>query len=466
MTLPARPALGSWVLVAAMTAAAYLVHLAVLCAAIALAWYFDAWPFLLIAVSGAVFLGAEAIVGRHVPGFTLRPSEEPELATLIAGVADRQGFDQTLVVRVMPVPGARLGHERVEGRRTHVLDLGWPTVTMMTAAELAAVVSHELAHHRDLATVRGRMMLTARNRLIDAWSVPLLSTALLRRTRAATVATELAADADSATTMGTPTVASALLRTAEIEELFGTLVDHWCEVMTDADEYPEDLYTCARLALDDPDVIAWTRMNHDLEPQTEDPEDTHPSVRERLIRLGTKSDVERVAGEPVRVRQGDDIDRWCLEEIFELRESELRPAPIRASRPGRFDFDPEPALSDLREATGERDTRSSLLRVVERIDDDTWRELARRLSPELEDLPPDQLAQAEIAMLVNCVGTALIAPLVAAGWGRANPWLNQILAPPEGGRVNIYAEVEAALGEHDGDRVRRLVDAVDLGGTV
>ncbi|MDQ3157945.1 MAG: M48 family metallopeptidase [Actinomycetota bacterium] len=458
-----RGAVREWLLIVAMTLCSHVLFIAGAAIAVGLAWYFDLWPFLLIGIAGVIAVGAESIMDRRAPGYTLRPQDEPELTSLIQRVAGLQGFDHRLIVRVVPEPGASLGYERVEGRLAYVLELGWPMLTLMSEPELSALMSHELAHIEQLSAVRGRLGVSSRNRLAEAWEIPVVTGALLSMSRDETVDTEHTADQVSAATFGSEHVASALIRTAEIDGAFETLAEDWCDVMTDVGEYPADIYECVRLALDDPEVQAWLAMNHEREPQFPDPGDTHPTIRQRISDLGLADIAVRVAGDPAHVRQAAQIEQWCLEETFELGETGLRPGSIRTSPLGRFDYDPHQALADIREATNQRETPRALHLAAERITDGSWRRLAAELAPDLEEAPAEFRGEAEEAVIINCLGTALISPLVAAGWTRANPWLNQILESPEGGRVNVFQEVELAVAESNGERVHRLVAAAQLG---
>jgi len=450
-------------LIVSMTLCSHILFIATSAVAVGLARYFDMWPILLIGIAGVIAVGAESIMDRRAPGYTLRPQDEPELTSLIQRVAGLQGFDHRLIVRVIPEPGASLAYERVEGRPAFVLDLGWPMLTLMSESELAAMISHELAHVEQLSTARGRMLVSSRNRLAEAWEIPVVTGALLSKSRDETVDREHSADQLSAATFGNEHVASALLRTSEIDSAFEMLVEQWCEVMTDVGEYPVDVYECLKLALDDPEVQTWLSINHEREPQFPDPSDTHPTIRQRIAGLGLAEVAVRLASEPVRVRQSAQIEQWCLEETFEPEATGLRLGSVRTSPLGRFDYDPHQALADLREASEQRETPRALHLAAERITDGSWRRLAAELSPDLEDAPAELRSDAEEAVIVNCLGTALISPLVAAGWTRANPWLNQILESPEGDRVNVFDEVDLALAESDGARVHRLIAAAQLG---
>lgn len=164
------------------------------------------------------------------------------------------------------------------------------------------------------------------------------------------------------------------------------------------------------------------------------------------------------------MRQASEIERWCLDAVYEPHESEFRAGSIRESKPGRFDFDPAEALDAVREATHERFVGKALLKVAELIEVDSWRPFARELNPDLENAPLEHRPSYEKSVVVNCVGTCLITPLVTNGWSRANPWLAQIVEDPAGLRYDIYQEVEDAIDHKDASRLRTLIRAAQLGG--
>lgn len=458
-----RPgALAEWLLIIAMTLCARSLLISICLSSILLALIWEAWPFLLIGAAVILAAVVEAL-RRPARGYPIEEADEPELMALVHGASAALGFDKRLAVRVIPVPDASLSLERIGLARSFVLNLSWQMITAMDVDELSAVVAHELAHEDNLATVRGRALVGARNRLADSLPVPGVSQALLAASREHAIGTETTADSAAAAIFGAEVVIDALLRTVAIESLFDTLVDHWCDVMADVGEYPSDVYDCASRALEDPEVMEWLIEGNNQAPQLEDPSDSHPSVQARIEALGGMPAIRRTRGEPVRIRHGEKIVAWCHDEIFEPKKSELRPGSIASSPPGRFDWDPNGALADLRDAVDETDTRTALTKVAGIIDAGTWREFAAKLDPDLLEAPTELRAHAEEAVVVNCVGTALIGTLIGAGWRRANPWLNQILESPEGERVDVFQRVDDAIGSQDTSGMRVLVDAAALG---
>src|SRR5215212_10437641 len=113
------------------------------------------------------------------------------------------------------------------------MELGRPMLAFMSVDELKAVIVHELAHVAHMSTPLDRALTTARHRLEGAWPVPVLSGLLLSATRPLTFERELAADDAAAGALGPRTVVSSLRRTAQIDELFDSLVDLWCGVLVE-----------------------------------------------------------------------------------------------------------------------------------------------------------------------------------------------------------------------------------------
>lgn len=462
MSEPRERPVRDWLLIAAMNLILNWFYVAIAVVAIGLSWYFDAWFLLGLAAFGVLSVAVEEHFDQTSQGMTIRPDDEPELAAIVDRAARAHQIELPLIVRVTPEPTAYLGWERVEGKAAYALHLGWPFISLMSADELASVISHELSHSVDLDTRLSRARVAARNGLAESWNIPVISDALLAATRTGSIESEFAADAAAARMVGAQTVASALVRTNAIERIFETLVEHWSEVMTDEGEYPADLFSCVRLALDDPDVSRWITMNDEQELFVDDPIDSHPPIPERIARLAASA--VRTPGDPIRMRQASEIERWCLDAVYEPHESEFRAGSIRESKPGRFDFDPAEALDAVREATHERFVGKALLKVAELIEVDSWRPFARELNPDLENAPLEHRPSYEKSVVVNCVGTCLITPLVTNGWSRANPWLAQIVEDPAGLRYDIYQEVEDAIDHKDASRLRTLIRAAQLGG--
>lgn len=452
--------------IAAMNLAASVRLLLTLALATALAWYFDVWVPLLLGVAGIAvgLMVARALAGNHGT-FPIEPDHEPELTDLIDKVVARHQSPHKLTVRVIPGPDCSIGHQLIGLRRGLVLYIGWPMLVLMSADEVTAMVMHELAHTGDLGTWRDRARVAARNRLLEARiELPAISKALLRSSREWAFNSEYAADAVSAAAVGPDVAASALLRTAAISEAFSTLVEHWSETMTADGEYPSDLFEAVKAAIDDPHVAEWLNMNATMETQPDDVWETHPTIRERVLHLGASTLTSRIPGPPINIIHGAEIGQWCLETVFDPDNDDLRPASILGSPLGRFDFDPGTALADLKSAAESSDARAALEVAAGHIDAGTWREFTHRLDEGLDDAPSEVRPDAELAAMINCVGTGLIVPLVNGGWRRAHRWLNQIVESPDGDEFNVFQVVEDAIHSGDSTQLRTLIGAAELGG--
>lgn len=462
MTTHHRSAVRVWLLIAAMTVTTHGLLILALIVAVAVAWTFDVWLILGFVAAGLIFLAAERILGSRSSGWIVRPGDEPDLVGLIEGVAASTGFDDALIVRVMPSPDASLGYERVEGTGAFVLELGWPYVSTLSRDQLSAVVAHELTHAGDLRARGDRGLVAARNSLAAAgFAIPIISGLLLLASRTHALDTELAADVAAADAVGPQHVVDALARTAQIDELWDTLVEHWTETMVETGEFPTDVYSCATQALEDPEVVAWLNDNVEREIVLPDPAATHPTRAERIHRVGLSPRALR-HDPAVTIHRRDAIQNWCLRDVFDPDQSGLRPGTIKGSPPGRFDHDPAQALSEIRSIGGDVNTRIAMDHFVDRIENGTWRELAQHLDPDIADLPPEVAGAAEQAIMVSCLGTALIVPLLTAGWHRASPWLNHVVESPEGSRIDVYVVVDQCLRTGDGTTLRTLIASAAL----
>lgn len=463
---PARPnPIKDLVVIAAMNVAASIGKMLVLGVAVGVAWLLDSWvPLLIGLVVLGVGYGVLRIVANQFGALPIDQEYEPALARLVDEAVAQQQFPHRLVLRVVPEPDCSIRHQRVGLRHSFVLDIGWPMLDLMSSDEVRAVVTHELAHVGDLGSWRARARVAARNRLLESTiTLPVITEALLRASSDNCVTSEFAADAVAADSVGAEIAASALLRTAVIDEIFSTLVEHWCEVMAGVDEYPVDLFESVRAAIDDPEVAAWLSRNASKEPEI-DARDSHPTVRDRVSRLGVSPTMTRISGSSVSFRHADEIATWCLQTAFDPEDNDLRPASVLNSPLGRFDFVPDEALAELKAATESPDARAALEAAADHIEAGTWREFTHRLDESLDEAPAAVMSDAELATMVNCVGTGLIVPLVNAGWRRAHRWLNQILEAPDGQLANVFEVVEDAVVSGSTGRLRSVIGSAELGG--
>lgn len=450
-----------WPLVLAMNLVARSLMIVATVAVLAVTWYFGVW-FLL---AGAVAWGVLMLMSPTTPeGLALRADDEPELVALVQRLASQHGMTAPLLLRMGPGNDASLSVRRLRGRIVYVLELGRPMLAFMTVEELSAVIVHELAHSDHLATPLDRALAGARNGLEGAWRVPFLTGLLLAATRPFTLEHEYDADAAAAAALGPSAVVSSLRRTSQIDELFDTVVDHWCGVLVDEGRYPQDLFSAAGLAISDPEVIAWIDANFARE--IDNGEDDYPSIQGRMERLLPGGPHSRIEGSPVGLRNPDRLSAWSLSTVFGLddKDNELTPGLVLDGPAGRFDPDAEQAHAALREATGEQRIHAALHSSADQIEAGTWRLLADRLEPEITDLVDAEREAARSGVLVSCVGTALMVPLAGAGWTRGNRWLPHILVSPDGERIDVLDVVDAAARTGDATRLRPLTDAAALDG--
>lgn len=159
-----------------------------------------------------------------------------------------------------------------------------------------------------------------------------------------------------------------------------------------------------------------------------------------------------------------ELSRWAVTTGFDVEsDDERRPGLIAGSAIGRFDFDPSSAQGDLKAATSEPLLRSALQRVSETIEAGDWQTLAEKLDPELADVPPAIREEAAKTVLVNCVATSLITPLLQAGGSRANRWIQGLVQTRRGDEVNVFLTVETAIEANDATQLRALIDMAEVG---
>lgn len=425
------------------------------------------WVSPWIGLSGLLTLALlEGFPWSKDDAFELTAEDEPALHAMLKSLAERIGVTTPLEVRIVPDVGASIHRRRRRGRSVNVVDLGWPLVTTFSETELSGVLAHELAHERDL---RGshRHVHAARARLAETRRIPLIGSFLLRRTQADLHEREHRADAAAAAVVGASAVAGALHRTMQLEEAFETIVEHWTDVLAEEGEYPSDLFDVLPVTLADPVVLAWLDRGilHSMAFDRLEIEDPHPSYGTRMRRLGVDpAAAERAPGSPVAMSGALEVSRWAVLTGFDVGARDpRRPGLVAGSAAGRFDFDPSDAQGALRAATSEQLLRSALLRVGDTIETGDWRKLADDLDPDLIEVPSDIRDEAAKTILVNCVATSLITPLLHAGGSRANPWIQGLVRTNRGDEVNVFHVVETAIDTRDASQLRALIDMADVG---
>jgi Zn-dependent protease with chaperone function len=467
------PARTAWPLAAALLALAWLPR-AVAGAALltaALLWgagWMIAVPLVLL-VPGLL----RAVSGRErLPGRAVQPADEPELFALVRDVADRVGFREPLLVRVVPVVQASLGRARVAGRRGHVLLLGFPLLRTLTEAQLASVVAHELAHQRlerDRSTAALRF---ARAMLADRVGHrrfrPLrpLAGPLLRASQPAMWRAELTADREAARVAGSEATGQALRRTAVLDAAFEGLGVVWWTALAEEDAYPEDFYAALGTALTDPYVIARAARTAAADDAV-DPYAAadHPPAEQRVAAL--REAVEPAGaygGGPVTLRTGAAIEEWCVRELADAEGRDGESTPVRL-----LDL-PDDRLHALGgtlgqdlllHVTGAKSPRLALAGVLDAVAEGSGQRLARHLEPGLKRLPAAARPAVAEQVLAGAATPALAAVLRASGWQAAGRWLTTVLTAPDGRVVDLHELVTAAVRSGDAGPVRALLAHAD-----
>jgi len=469
-----RPSAGrDWGLIGAMTVSAHPIAFLFGLALIGFSGFVGDWGLLAPPIAWTVFALVAAATSRHpLPGRAIRPANEPELAALVQGVAERLGFRVPLLVRVIPVPDAGLIATKVAGVRVFVLVLGWPLLRVLTAAQLAAVVAHELAHELHIADRRTSRLLAARESLVESMDngvhVPAaVAGKLLRATQRRSWELETAADASSADVAGSTAVRGALERSGLISAAFEIFGERWASSLADDGSYPQDLYDALDAAMGDAHVarlVAAASQAAD-EADTLDPYgiSTHPPLNTRVAAVPERPQSDWDPNQPVPVHDGEAVDRWCVQELVgsEDPSDELRPVRVLDCAPERFDVPVGEANAALVEATGCDSVPAAMAAILEAIADGTWLRLARAIDPEIGSAPPALRAAVGRDVLVGCLGRAVCGGLLDAGWHRSSRWLTSALVNPDGEDVDVRQLIEQALDSADPASLRPLLAASD-----
>ncbi|WP_405732650.1 M48 family metallopeptidase [Streptomyces sp. NBC_00028] len=423
--------------------------------------------FLLIAGFGAV------AASRRLPGRAVRPPEEPELAALVQDVAERLGFREPLLVRVVPDVHASLRRAKVSGIHAYVLVLGLPLLRALTADQLAAVVAHELAHEQHMGHRRTSWLLRSRH-LLGVWLTPRLrplapvAAPLLRATQPRAWRTETDADTDAARVTGTRATTTALERTVLLDAVYSGLGRRWWAALARDDSYPQDFYDALDTAAGDP-YVARRAARVAAELEAVDPYSTadHPPVAARLTALPDTDPATATpyGEEPIPLRTAEALERWCVEQLLAhptARGRGRRPRGKKATRPPRplsLLSLTDDRLHELLDDAGSSPLRSpeALEAALNAVADGTWPRLARRIEPRIRQVP----ASVRRAFARDVLTDALLPPVTealrAAGWTRASRWRTSVLTAPDGTTIDVGDTLTAALDSDDPAPVRALL---------
>ena len=407
---------------------------------------FHAWEFLVPPVAWTVFAVAGSILDRPpLPGVPVRPAEEPELARLVSEIAERLEIRRPLAVRVVPSVDAGVYDQKLRGRPASVIVLGWPLVKHLSAAELRAVVAHELAHREHLDDKHLGRMLTARAQLADrpprqGWPPRRWRTALLRATQQASYDQELASDAAAAQVAGAQDVVSALRNVDRLDTAYEMLASTWVDVLAEQEQWPEDLYA----AMDDAWLDPWVSHRIDrmlAERPPHDDEASHPATQDRIEALGA---APAEPGEPLRLRNPKELEAHVAELFSEPEESavrilDLEPDALHDETSG------QELIDEIVEVTGADGAGDALAKVHALVRDGQWVAFAEQLEPGLRHAPPEVRPGAERMVMGGAFSRLLVTQLRNAGWQRASRWVRSPLVRPDGTTVDVRDVIDAAL---------------------
>ncbi|MGW0949366.1 hypothetical protein ACWD4O_43510 [Streptomyces sp. NPDC002623] len=395
-----------------------------------------------------------------LPGRAVRPEDEPELAELVRDVAERLGFREPLLVRIVPVVQASLGRTRVSGVRTHVLLLGLPLLRNLTEAQLASVIAHELAHEKHLGDRRHRLLRFGRAVLaerLEGRFRPLAPPAapLLRAGQPRLWAQETAADADAARIAGTEATAEALRRAGLLHAVFEAFGERWVAALAEEDAWPVDLYDAFDTAVSDPHV-ARRAARAAAEEDAMDPYGAadHPPLDRRLTALPAHAGTP-YGDAPLALRTGAAVAAWCDRQLAGL---DLQPEPepgdeldrvrildLPADRLRELGFDTRLALLH---ATGRDSSTEAVAQALEALADGSWPRLARRLEPALRRAPAAVRPVFARSVLAGALSAPFAEVLCTTGWTYTSRWLGTVVTAPDGERVVDLHELigEALIG--------------------
>lgn len=460
-----------WGLIATMTVCAHPIAALLGLALMGISGFVGDWGLLAPPIAWVVFGLVTAVTHRdQLPGRAIRPADEPELTALVRTVAERLNFRTPLLVRLVPVPEAALFATKVAGVRVFVLVLGWPLLRRLTAAQLAAMVAHELAHELHVVDRRTSWLLAARGSLaesLDNWvHVPAaVAGTMLRATQGRSWDLETAADASSTEVAGSSAVRSALQQSGSIGAAFEILGEKWTSTLAEDGSYPQDLYDALDAALDDP-YLARVAASASKAADAEDAMDpyavaTHPPVATRVAAVPERSGGDWDPDRPVPIRTREALDQWCVQELVDVGPDdpaeEMRPVRVLDCAPERFDAPVDEAYAALVDATGSASVPGAMSAAVDAIADGSWMRLARAIDPEINSVPPALLPAISRDVIVGCLGRAVSGRLLDAGWHRASRWMTSVLVSPEGEDLDIAELVERAVDSADPESLRALL---------
>jgi Zn-dependent protease with chaperone function len=273
-------------------------------------WVGYAYTLAVIAIVGTAMAKTLRLPRTDPPGLPLRPDDAPGLFEELDRLRTQLATEPIDLVVLDPEANAYvIQHPRFLGlgRCHNTLVVGLPLLLALDPEEARAILAHELAH---LGGYHGRFMARARRvelvwerlgqdatqirgaglfREFRNWYFPRLGALLFAMKRQH----EFEADAAAARVVG-PALIPALLHVSFLDALIDDLL--WRPVRERARETPEPsarLFTELAEALRTPLDPAWVadRVTR-ARARVTDPDDTHPSLEERLTALGFQGEVD------------------------------------------------------------------------------------------------------------------------------------------------------------------------------
>jgi hypothetical protein len=136
---------------------------------------------------------------------------------------------------------------------------------------------------------------------------------------------------------------------------------------------------------------------------------------------------------------------------------------VLAGAAERFDAPAEEARSVLAKATNQDSIPEAIAAAIDAVGDGTWPRLARAIEPRIRSAPARLRAFAARDVLAVCLGRAIAAALLDAGWSRASPWTTSVLIAPDGTAVDVRELLVTALDSGATGQVEALLHAAGAG---
>ncbi|WP_035951455.1 hypothetical protein [Parafrankia sp. EUN1f] len=439
-----------------------------------------------IAVAAGVLLAVLVpVVGfLRPPGRAVSTEDEPELTALVRRAAGQMGFEARLAIRLTPVPVVWV--RRGFGRGSPTLFLGWPLVRGLTEPQLTAVVAREIARHQ--VTGRRHDLLDAsRDRVVRALTSRIpprraAAAALLRATSEYRWPVEAAADARAAEALGVAALGGALTRATLVAGAFDHLSGRWAAALAPRSRFPGDLFDALEEALEDPHVVRQLRAaiatDDAADPWLTSP---RPPLSPRLAALGEAAGLSggdsvpafgASGGDPVRVHQAGELDRWASRELFTRSANDvLRPLRV-LDEPAEVLMPIDEARATLRRATRRDTVPGAVAAAVDALEsvsmereagaaaeDTDWRRVARRIDSSVSTVARPGRDAVARTVLAGCLGQVISAELLDAGWRPASRWTTAVLVTPDGRTVDLRELIDQAMDTGDATPIRALAAA-------